>query len=342
MPKRIAYLLLAIVLAAGCRTGRNYPDTTGPRYAGRPAPVASVPGARGDTIHVVSFNIAFGRRADSAIKLFKTDPALRNADLILLQEMDAPSTRRVAAALGFWYVYYPAIFSLTTQRDFGNAVLSRWPIVQDEKIVLPHVSRYARTQRTATAATIRIGSSDLRVYSTHLSTIFDIRSSARADQLRAILTDAAKYPRVIIGGDMNSSVVGRLARDMGYEWPTERGPHTTAGGRWDHIFFKGLTTPDMAAGTVSRIRGASDHRPVWATAVLGSQESRRSLRSRDNSSPYSRQLGFVKRITVPESEVVSVADICDLENTAPVTLDCSRTLTIASPPSSWARSRALR
>jgi endonuclease/exonuclease/phosphatase family metal-dependent hydrolase len=67
---------------------------------------------------------------------------------------------------------------------------------------------------------------------------------------------------------MNSSDVGQVARDMGYEWPTERGPHTTTGGRWDHIFFKGLTTPAVAAGTVRKIRGASDHLPVWATAVL--------------------------------------------------------------------------
>ncbi|MEO7502570.1 MAG: hypothetical protein ABIW94_08020 [Gemmatimonadaceae bacterium] len=77
------------------------------------------------------------------------------------------------------------------------------------------------------------------------------------------------YPRVVIGGDMNSSVVGRLARDRRYEWPTERGPRTTAGGRWDHIFFKGLSTPDAAAGTVRKIRGASDHLPVWAIAIPG-------------------------------------------------------------------------
>ena len=270
------YLLLAALLLVACRTGRNYADTTGPRYAGGPARGASAQAARGDTIHVVSFNIAFGRRADSAIKLFKSDPALRNADIVLLQEMDAPSTRRVANALGFWYVYYPAIFSLTTQRDFGNAVLSRWPIVEDAKIVLPHVSRYARTQRIATAATVRVGTSNVRVYSTHLSTIFDVRRSARRDQFLAILADAAKYPRVIIGGDLNSSVVGRLARDIGYAWPTERGPHTTRGGRWDHIFFKGLTTPG-AAGTVRKIRGASDHLPVWAIAVVEDQSRRRAL-----------------------------------------------------------------
>ena len=125
MPTRIAYLLLATTLVAGCRTGRNYSAATGPRYVGGPPAGNRVQRASGDTIHVVSFNIAFGRRADSAMKLFKSDPALRDADAVLLQEMDAPSTRRVAHALGFWYVYYPAILSLTTQRDFGNAATRR-------------------------------------------------------------------------------------------------------------------------------------------------------------------------------------------------------------------------
>ena len=278
MAPRFAYLLIATSLLAGCRTGRNYPDTEGPRYSGRPAPDGASRPAKGDTVRVVSFNIAFGRRADSAIALLKSNPGLRDADVILLQEMDAPSTRRVAAALGFGYVYYPAIYSLRTKRDFGNAVLSRWPIVEDGKIVLPHVSRYARTQRIATAATIRIGKSHLRVYSTHLSTIFDVGEAARRDQLRAILADAKKYPRVVIGGDMNSSSVGRVARDMGYAWPTERGPNTTRGARWDHIFIKGLSIPSAAAaGTVRDVRGASDHRPVWAIAIVGSDAPRRRV-----------------------------------------------------------------
>src|SRR5688572_9573980 len=278
MASRFAYLLIATILLAGCRTGRNYPDTEGPRHAGRPAPGRTVRPTRGDTVRIVSFNIAFGRRADSAIVLLKSNPALRGADVIRLQEMDAQSTRRVAHSLGFGYVYYPAIYSLRTQRDFGNAVLSRWPIVEDGKIVLPHVSRYARTQRIATAATIRIGKSNLRVYSTHLSTIFDVGEGARRDQLRAILADAKKYPRVVIGGDMNSNSVGRVARDMGYAWPTERGPHTTRGARWDHIFIKGLSIPSAAAaGTVRDARGASDHRPVWAIAIFGSDAPRRRV-----------------------------------------------------------------
>jgi endonuclease/exonuclease/phosphatase family metal-dependent hydrolase len=87
--------------------------------------------------------------------------------------------------------------------------------------------------------------------------------------MRAIIEDAARYERVVIGGDMNAFTVGSVARERGYTWPTEHGPHTTRLGRWDHIFLKGLVSPDSGgAGTVLDVRHASDHRPVWALAVL--------------------------------------------------------------------------
>jgi endonuclease/exonuclease/phosphatase family metal-dependent hydrolase len=93
--------------------------------------------------------------------------------------------------------------------------------------------------------------------------------AARRDQLHVILADAAHYPRVVIGGDMNDQGVGRTAQDRGYAWPTRNGPPTTRLGRLDHILLKGLATPDSAAaGTVLDARDASDHLPVWAVAVL--------------------------------------------------------------------------
>jgi endonuclease/exonuclease/phosphatase family metal-dependent hydrolase len=217
----------------------------------------------------VSFNIEFARRIDAAVELLTSDPALRAADVILLQEMNAPATQRIAHALGMWYVYYPAIFHLRARRDFGNAVLSRWPIVGDAKLVLPNPSRYAGTHRIATVATLRAGSTLVRVYSTHLGTLADIGARRRAEQLRAILTDAAQHPVVVIGGDLNDSNVGRIAEAAGYVWPTRRGPRTTRFGRWDHIFLKGLQSPDaVSAGTVIDRRGISDHHPVWAIGLL--------------------------------------------------------------------------
>jgi endonuclease/exonuclease/phosphatase family metal-dependent hydrolase len=267
-PARLrAAALLALALAGGCRTGQNYPGA-GPRYAA-PPPVAAARRAGGDTLRLVTFNIAYARRVDRATALLAAEPALRGADVVLLQEMDAPGTRRIAEALGLGYVYYPAIVHHRTERDFGNAVRSRWPIVEDARIVLPHRSRYAGTQRTATAATLQVSGERVRVYSAHLGTIADVGPGARREQLRAVLADAAPYARVVIGGDLNDAGVGRVAREAGYAWPTERGPRTMRLGRVDHLFLRGLASPDSAAaGTVVDTRGASDHRPVWAVGLL--------------------------------------------------------------------------
>jgi len=261
--------LLTLIAIGGCRTGRNYVSPEGPRYAGSPRASRPTDHADPSRLRVVSFNIAFARQVDSAIALLTSDPALRGADLILLQEMDEKATGRIAGALGLGYVYYPAVLAYRTHRPFGNAVLSRWPIVADGKIVLPHVSRFARTQRTATAATIRVGSRLVRVYSTHLGTMTDLAPASRREQLQTILEDAARYPRVVIGGDMNDEGVGQVAREMGYAWPTQHGPSTHMLGRLDHIFVRGLASPDRgAAGTVLDARGSSDHLPVWAVATL--------------------------------------------------------------------------
>lgn len=255
---------------AGCGFGRNYVRADGPRYAGAPtARALPVLAAPADSLRVVSFNVEFARHIDGAIRLLLGDRALRTADVVLLQEMDADGTRRIADALGMWYVYYPAIFHNRAGHDFGNAVLSRFPIVSDEKLVLPHRSRYAGTQRIATAATVRAGSTLVRVYSMHLGTPLDVGGEARRDQLRTVLADAATHPVVIIGGDLNDGGVGRAASDAGYAWPTREGPRTTTLGRWDHIFFKGLRLPDgTGAGTGPQTEGVSDHRPVWAVALV--------------------------------------------------------------------------
>ena len=82
------------------------------------------------------------------------------------------------------------------------------------------------------------------------------------------MADAERFPLVIIGGDMNSGTVGRVAEDAGYDWPTRKGPRTMALGRWDHVFVKGFVPGKCTSGTVMDVRDSSDHRPVWATVVL--------------------------------------------------------------------------
>lgn len=257
--------ITASMLASGCAYATNY-EAAGPRYAAplvTPAP-AHVP----DTLRVVSFNIAFAKQIDSAIVALN-DPALRDADVVLLQEMDAPGTARIASALRMGYVYYPATKHPKTRRDFGNAVLSRWPIIEDRKIVLPHLALIGQTQRIATGVTLQIGDMAVRVYSVHLGTVANINLEQRREQMQTIMADAGRYAHVIIGGDMNDSRVGAFARENGYAWPTQDGPRTATATRLDHVFLKGIAASlSNGSGTVLNNHHASDHRPIWALAVL--------------------------------------------------------------------------
>lgn len=271
MQYRTVLRLVAIGMSTGCASALNYPSTAGPRYAATVAPaIAPVRSAPpGDAIRLVTFNIQFARHIDSAIALLQSAAPLQRADIITLQEMDAPGTERIAAALGMSYVYYPATVHPSTGRDFGDAILSRWPIVDDAKIVLPHLGRFGRTERIATAATIRVGDRPVRVYSVHLGTWVEEGPGARRDQVRVILADAAGYGQVIVAGDMNNHGIGKAFRAAGYAWPTEHNPHTDHIWNWDHVFLRGLTLYDSAStGVVRDNRHASDHRPVWALVAL--------------------------------------------------------------------------
>ena len=253
-----AFLLLP---GAACRPGINYPDPASPRYADSTAVIRSLPG---ETIRIVSFNIEYARETRRAARILSTVATLRDADVILLQEMTAPATKFLADSLHMRYVYYPAIYNRIMRRDIGNAILSRWPITDDAKLILPSRSRYAKTQRIATAATIRIGNDHIRVYSTHLGTPADLGWKGRVAQLKRILDDASPYERVIIGGDMNNKDIGRIARDAGYVWPTDTIPRSNAFGRFDHFFVRGLRVPrGSAVGTHRISRKISDHSPIW-------------------------------------------------------------------------------
>ena len=259
---RAFWLLLVFCLA--CRPGINYADPVSPRYADSASVVRT--GSSHDTLRIVSFNIEYARETRRAARLLSTAAALRGADVILLQEMTAPATKFLADSLHMRYVYYPAIYNRIMRRDIGNAILSRWPIAEDAKHILPSRSRYAKTQRIATAATIRFRNRSIRVYSTHFGTPADLGWKGRVAQLQSILDNASAYPLVVIGGDMNSRDIGRIARDAGYLWPTDTIPKSNAFGRFDHFFIRGLAmTGSRSVGTHRVSRAISDHSPIWIT-----------------------------------------------------------------------------
>lgn len=274
--KRLAALLV-LAASAGCRHAVNYADASGPRYA--MARAVREPAPR--QLRVVSFNVKYATHVERAIALLRGDEALRGADVVLLQEMDARGAQTIADSLAMSYVYYPATRSPQTGRDFGNAILSRWPIREDRKVVLPHLARIGGTSRAAVGATIQVGSLRVRVYSVHLATMIGNGPNARRDQLRALLADADSLWPVIMGGDFNSETVPALAEAHGYLWPTRGLPHTNTFWTFDHFLLKGVALAGPSSvGVVADARGASDHKPVWALLTLPGYSSESASRAR--------------------------------------------------------------
>lgn len=259
-------LFLALASLAGCAEARNYSDAAGPRYAGgQPSPPTD------PVLKVVSFNVRYARRIDLALEVLQKDESFQGADLIALQEMDAPGTEHLAKALGCQYVYYPAAFHPGGGRDFGNAVLSRWPIVEDHKVLLPHASPFRGLRRAAVAATVDIAGIPLRIYSVHLEVPAGLTPNQRRDQARAVVEDALRFPGpVVVAGDFNNrTAVGQIFESAGFSWVTRDLGSTISWFTWDHVFVRGLRLSDAKSrGVALKNNGASNHLPIWADLLV--------------------------------------------------------------------------
>ena len=160
-PRLTPVSLVASLLLAGCAHTVNLLNPTTPKFEGSYAPAAARP--EPTRLRVVSFNVKLADDIAGAIKVLQTGE-LANADVVALQEMDDSGTERIARALHLNYVYYPGSIHPTRNRYFGPAILTRWPIVESRKLLLPYEAPFRHQRRTATAATINVNGSCVRVY----------------------------------------------------------------------------------------------------------------------------------------------------------------------------------
>src|SRR4029079_19184481 len=110
-PSSVASLLLLALVASACRTAQPYPEPGGPLYTGSFADEAAA-GRRAAAggplrLRIVTYNVEYALRVDRALAALRSNPALREADILALQEMDAPGTEAIARGLGLNYVYCP-------------------------------------------------------------------------------------------------------------------------------------------------------------------------------------------------------------------------------------------
>jgi len=262
-------LLAAACLLLACSFEENFTAPDGPYYDGDHSVEEPTPR---DALLVVSYNLAFGDDVPAAIDALDREP-LAGADVILMQEMDELGVEDIARARMLRYVYYPA--SVKHGDKWGNAVLSRWPLLEHHKVLLPWADPFSNTRRIAAAATIDVAGDEIRIYSTHIATP-SLGLGARLDQIETILDDGdeAGLPTVV-GGDLNTADPGsagqvkELFADRDYAWAsrdaTDTGRAFGFDATLDYVFARGLEAGESAT---YRGEAGSDHQPIWVELEL--------------------------------------------------------------------------
>lgn len=139
---------------------------------------------------LASYNIQYGFGLDGRYDLERIAAAIEDADIIALQEVTRGSPANggidMVAAIdallpGHFSVYGPSFDvhaegiddkgrPVARRHQFGNMVLSRWPILATRMLLLPRSRTVAKLnlQRGATEAVIDTPVGALRIYSVHL------------------------------------------------------------------------------------------------------------------------------------------------------------------------------
>ncbi len=162
---------------------------------------------------LVTYNTQYGVGRDEKFDLGRIAREVEGADIIALQEVTRNFARNggvdmidgLAALLpGYFTAFGPAMDldfgatdgagrPLNKRFQFGNMVLSRFPIVASRNLLLPRTLRFSRgnLQRSALEALIIAPSGPIRVYSVHLD---HIAATERALQIAHLKERAFAYP----------------------------------------------------------------------------------------------------------------------------------------------------
>jgi endonuclease/exonuclease/phosphatase family metal-dependent hydrolase len=240
------------------------------------------------TVTVMSFNIHHGQGTDDVVDLARIARVIRasGADIGGLQEVDRNYGKRSnwtdqaaeLAELLNWHVAYGANINLNPPApgrpriQFGNAVLSRYPIARWENT---HLFRSpGEEQRGLLHADVDVPGLPLHVYVTHLDAFSETDRVQQAQQVAELV--GQNCPAVLLG-DFNARPqtpeIGRLKATLTDTWtaaagggPLTRHPADAPGARIDYIFtsqrlkaaWTSFSTDDPAA---------SDHLPVVSRLV---------------------------------------------------------------------------
>jgi endonuclease/exonuclease/phosphatase family metal-dependent hydrolase len=271
----IVIVLLLLITSTCTPVRRAYNNPEGPKFVGM---MATEPLDFDGEVKVVTYNVKLGKNVEQAIQELANEPELRDADVIFLQEMDPKGVNDIAHQFQYNFVYYPAALHSTHEKDFGNAILTKWPVKSYEKLILPHEHPIRKMYRIAVFALLEMGEFEVLTCCVHTE-IYILGHEKKLEQVEAVVDHIQdRYPYVIVGGDFNTDIeyqieeMERVFGDSGFVRATKGigatqqiDPLGLIKFEFDHIFVRGFEV--LRAGKVKEAK-ASDHIPVWSVLQL--------------------------------------------------------------------------
>jgi endonuclease/exonuclease/phosphatase family metal-dependent hydrolase len=222
-------------------------------------------------IVVVSYNIHRGVGLDLQLDLDRIGAIIAEtrADVAALQEVFDDQAESLAQALGMTLVMGEA--RAWGEGRYGNAVLTRLPVLATARCDLSHG---AREPRAALRVDLAAGDCPVHVFNAHFGLGFRERR-AQVDRLRRFLSTGERNgPRVLLG-DFNEWHPGPVTRRLRREFrsPKRRMRRTHPAPfplfKLDRIYWDATLEADDFRVHQSRLaRVASDHLPIVARLRL--------------------------------------------------------------------------
>lgn len=275
----IASLIIVLLVTGLLVTRRavgNYSNPSGPFFEGSFDDEA---GNFDGSLRVVTWNTHYADNVDQTIQTLEDAEELQDADILLLQEIDAKGVEKIAQRLRYNYVFYPAAFNRQRRKEIGNAILAKWPLSDPDKIVLPNALPGWLESRNSASAMILINGREIHIYCVHLEITWMLFMRGES-QVEFLGREAGgKDNFIIMGGDFNTwtpvsiAILDEQMGKIGLKRLTEGTGYTfeRAGLKFtlDHIFSKAAL--HHRAG-VYRQTNPSDHYPVWAEISIDIDE----------------------------------------------------------------------
>jgi endonuclease/exonuclease/phosphatase family metal-dependent hydrolase len=170
-------------------------------------PQAIDPPEDGLAVRVMSYNLHNGFNTDGRLDMEALAQIIEenDADVIGLQEVSRGWVMNGSVDMLQWLsqrLDMPFVYGPSEGLLWGNAVLSRFPIISSETVALPTDSLLLR--RAYTAAEIDIGGETILFIDTHLHQIEE-DSEIRQEQVPSLIEAWNGAPRTVIVGDLNAT-----------------------------------------------------------------------------------------------------------------------------------------